>query len=710
MSFLPQVAWPPHDPLTLVLDDRLGWRGASVHDVEVTPSCGTLTLSPLTGSGRNLAEPSGSFGGLVLPKHVARLPDCRYLFLNRNDHRLYVFDACCCELVPFPCVRIPESVVSITVIGNELFLCARDDKRVIVLDAETGSARAVWSAPKVESQPGIAAPWTPVASAALPHRMVAVADPANGGVHLCSRYGRVLKFIGGLGAVQALAVDNANHLYVQRDGEPRVLTIDITSGKVIGDAERPDEVASGFPDPGVRVFADGAVDFCCAIFSPTGERLPDDYPDAEPVYPPTGVWLSEPLDSETAECVWDRIELCGSVPPTCSIKVATRTSDSLLTDDELADEQLWRAAGTWKAADPSTDYMLHSPPGRYLWLRLTLSGNAAGTPCIEKISLAFPRISLRRYLPAIFGAEPIAAEFTDRWLAIFDRGLRRIEHEVDYQARLFDPLSAPAAPEVAARKDFLSFIAKWVGVTLVAAWPLARRRRFLKLAPRLYPWRGTIQGMRSSLYLFLGLDRFVDYAPGHAHCVPCVTPVKSSWQPPRLLLEHYKLRRWLALNHARLSDAAKLWGERIVNRSRLESDIDLARTGRSDGAQLGVTQLKTSQDPYRDPFHVYAHRMSVFVPAACGRTPAMAKALEQFIEAEKPAHVEANLVLVEPRFRIGVQSMLGFDAVIGVRTSPVTLNSAPLGKATVLAGHGKLEPRPPRTVGTTRVGVSTIAH
>jgi hypothetical protein len=97
----------------------------------------------------------------------------------------------------------------------------------------------------------------------------------------------------------------------------------------------------------------------------------------------------------------------------------------------------------------------------------------------------------------------------------------------------------------------------------------------------------------------------------------------------------------------------------------------------------------------------------VFVPAACARTPGLARALAQFIEAEKPAHVDAQLVLVEPRFRVGVQAMLGLDAVIGVRTAPVTLDSARLGRATVLAGGGG-PPQPPRHAGATRIGMTTI--
>lgn len=734
-SFLPAIARPPHDPLTMVLDGRLGWRGGDIpgitHDVEVTAGSPSLTLAPLPGSGRSLCETSGSFGGLVLPGNMARLPDGRLLLLDVAANRLLVFDACACRFVPYPCIapgdpRIPAGATRIATVGDELLVCVPGTHRVIVLDAMTGSSRGVWQAPAAASLPGIAVAWTPVACVGLPHRMVAVSDPANGGVHLCTRGGRVLKFIAGLGAVDALAVDRASRLYVQRDGASSVLIIDLAGATIIGSASRPAEVEASFPRTGIRIFADGAVDlgsWCAsgpAVFDLHGSALPSSHADSAPVYAASGVWLTAPLDSETADCWWDRIELKGSVPALCSIAVATRTSDSSLTDDELADDSLWRPAGIWKPAQPvecgCTDYMLHSPPGRYLWLRLTLAGPSNATPCIAGMSLYFPRISLRRYLPAIFGAEPVAAEFTDRWLAIFDRGLRQIEAEIDGQARLFDPLSAPAAPEVPARRDFLQFLASWVGVTLVTAWPLTRRRRFLKLAPRLYPWRGTIPGMRAALYLFLGLDRFVGCATRQSRCVPCVTlndprsNLARSWQPPRLLLEHYRLRRWLTLNHARLSDAAKLWGERIVNRSRLQGNTDLSGTGSSDGARLGVTQLKTTQDPARDPFWVYAHRMSVFVPAACLRNPALARALTQFIESEKPAHVQADLILVEPRFRVGVQSMLGFDAVIGVRPAPVVLGTAVTGRATVLGGEGLTNARPPRTVGRTRIGMNTLVR
>jgi phage tail-like protein len=746
--YLTPVARPPHDPQRMALDARLGWRGAVLpgmtHDVAAGAD-GMLALQPLAGTGRELAEPSGAFGGLALPRWLAWLPDGRLLLLDGAARRLRVFDPCVCAFVPFACLRpgdlrLPAGVASIAAAGAELLLCVPGAHRVIVLEAVTGATRAVWTDPR----------WAPTACAGLPNGMIAVADPAQGGVHFCSRRGRALRFVAGLGAVDALAVDCWGHLYARSAGVPSVTVIEIATGLVIGSFERPEQVAERFAEPAVRVFADGAIDvggLCagnpgCAvqaqadagmplIFDASGNPLPSDHADAVAAYPASGVWLSAPLDSAMAACTWDRIALDARVPAGASITIETLCADYLLIDDELADPQQWRRAGRW-LADPagapagsravevtpaceSADYMLQSPPGRYCWLRLTLAGDTHTTPSIGCLQIDFPRISLRRYLPAVFGADPIAAEFTDRWLAVLDRGLRDIETQIDDQARLFDPMAAPAAPEVPSDHDFLALLAAWVGVTLTAGWPLARQRRFVQQMPRLYPWRGTVGGLRASLQCFLGLDPHERPRQPKSDCMRCVVrermrrSPRHTWQMPRLLLEHFQLRRWMALDHARLSDAAKLWGGRIVNRSRLEADVSVSRTGSSDGAQLGVTQLDTAQDPLRDPFHVTAHRLSVFVPAACVRTPRLAGALAQFLEAEKPAHVQATLVLVEPRFRIGVQSMLGLDAVLGVRTAPLSLGQAKLGRATVLAGSAGV-PRPPRQVGQTRVGMSTIAR
>ena len=730
--YLSPVARPPHDPRTITLDARLGWHRAPnpllADGVGVEPSSGGLELAPLPGTGRVLSEPSGSFGGLVWPDHVAPLPDGSLLLFDCRGQRLLVLDRCTCAFVEWPClrkndVRLPAETTAIAVVCGQLLLVARDLQRIIVINARSGALRGVWTGPNTAAL----APWVPTDVAVTCDRRILVSDLANGGLHVLSPRGVPLDFIGGLGAARSLAVDGDDRVYVRSDGEDAVAVIDLHTRRVIATAVRPEELHGRFPCLPIHVYANGAIDIGPLCTPPrdapvpidtNGAPLPASLADALPQYPKTGSWISAALDSEIAGCVWDRIAVCGLLPLGAGIEFATLSAETVLTDEELGDPgALWRIAGQWRAEDgpavcASTDFMLHSPPGRYLWLRVRFATASGGSPRLDCVMLDFPRISLRRYLPAIFGADPVAAEFTDRWLAIFDRSLRDVESEIDGQAALFDPLAAPTVPDVAADRDFLAFLASWVGITLSRAMPLQRRRRFVQLAPRLYAWRGTMQGLRDTLYLFLGLDRWVGYEAQDRDCVPCVErgSRRHSWRPPRLILEHFQLRRWLALDHARLSDAAKLWGARIVNRSRLESQTTSLAGGSTDGAQLGVTQLTTSQDPYRDPFHVYAHRLSIFVPAACARRPALAQAFQQLVDSERPAHVQANVVFVEPRFRVGVQAMLGLDAVIGVRTAPTVLDTMELGRGTVLAAAGDngARPRPPGHVGAVRVGMNTL--
>jgi hypothetical protein len=89
------------------------------------------------------------------------------------------------------------------------------------------------------------------------------------------------------------------------------------------------------------------------------------------------------------------------------------------------------------------------------------------------------------------------------------------------------------------------------------------------------------------------------------------------------------------------------------------------------------------------------------------REPQVARALTQLLKADVPAHAQVNLVPVEPRFRVGVQAMLGLDAVIGYRAATPTLDEMSLGKATVLGGADSDGGGRSLRVGTRRVGMDT---
>ena len=154
--------------------------------------------------------------------------------------------------------------------------------------------------------------------------------------------------------------------------------------------------------------------------------------------------------------------------------------------------------------------------------------------------------------------------------------------------------------------------------------------------------RGTLEGLRRQLLLYLGWISRKKIS----------TPCACRREAPLLILEHFKLRRWLFLGEARLGDQSVLWGKRIVNRTQL-----------NETAQVGATQLIGTPDPVRDPFHVYAHKFSVFVPASCVQSDDRRASIERLISLAKPAHTAHQLELVHPRFRdrfpIGDRSRLG---------------------------------------------------
>jgi phage tail-like protein len=483
---------------------------------------------------------------------------------------------------------------------------------------------------------------------------------------------------------------------------------------------------------------DGQAAGAAPLFDARGQRVRAEGQVLAPRYRRRGRYLSQSLDSEIDDCTWHRVELRGCIPSGCSVTLRTLTADILLTQAELDDlgDDAWSvpvvatamAAGRW-------DALVRSQPGRHAWLSLELAGDGFETPHLDAALVEYPRISLRRYLPAVFGMEPASADFTDRFTAIFDASLRSIESRLDRQAALFDPLSAPAEG-LDGHADFLDWLASWIGVALARDWPESRRRQYLKSAARWYPQRGTPAGLRGQLLLLLGLDRAAegcsDERPApRRHCLPrhpaprCVplplncrpAPARLPAEPPQLLLEHFKLRRWLFAGRARLGDDSVLWGERIVNRSQLGAapapeapqacgpgNVDpLAVAGTRGSARAGHSQLIGTPDPLRDPLLVHANRISVFVPACVRDRPADERALRQLLATEVPAHVQVDLQHVEPRFRVGIQAMVGLDSVIARTPQGVALGSSTLGAGTVLPADPGGAPK----AGRMRVGGAT---
>jgi phage tail-like protein len=638
----------------------------------------------------------------------------------------------------------------------------RENHRLSVFSLRGFVLRAHWTPPASAYQgpePTLTTTWEPYDIAFDARGRVYVTDGANGCIHRFSPSGRWETRLAGLGKVTYLAIDCQDRLYVVTEGKERSVRIVDTDGKDLGTADRPEALIPMFPRPSFVVDAEGHLHLgllCVApeskqekgaskptrprpergVFDLHGDLVPNPKPPAPPGYQTSGTYYSRALDSELYRCQWHRIVLHGKIPSGARVLVSTYTAEAAYTDEQILNlpEEAWEThqtaremeGGRWilypngqyvfvpaeKSPDGTPndtgqwDCLVRSSGGRYLWLRLAFQGNGKVTPMLESIVIEFPRIGLRRFLPAVFGEEPTSSDFTDRFLSLFDTTLRRVETEIDQEARYFDPLSTPAERDPKTGLDFLSWLASWIGMTLDRHWPEAKRREFLKRAGKLYDLRGTREGLWRQLLLLLGMEvercccpddqPKIRCRPNPPNCAPVVRR-PCAWEPPPLILEHFQLRRWLFVGAGRLGDEAVLWGKKIVNRSQLDG-----------GAQVGHSQLITTQDPYRDPFHVYAHKFTVFVPACFGRPEAQRKALDNLLKAESPGHTLYQVQYVEPRFRIGVQSTIGLDSVIArLPQDGTTLGEMQLGPASVLTAPPHEQGGPSFEVGESRIGTTT---
>jgi len=737
-AMLPPIPRPPDDPTSLTLDSGRGWRVSALDGTAIDAVDGTLTLGVAAGS-RTFDEPSGSFGGLAPPSLVAVSEGCDVWLIDPATCQLLVLDRCDCVFKAVPGVggtgsaprqfKDPHGIVASR--GN-LFAADTGNARVSVFSMRGYMLRGTLSVPVN----AITNPWVPAAIAADPRGRIYVGDPANGCVHRFTAHGVWEMAIRNLGAVVHIAVDCRGWLYVVTATSSDARVFD-GLGEERDAATAVADVRNRFATLPFRVDVNGALDFsrsggpCCCAFDSHGAVLPNGAVGDALALGTDGTFRSQPLDSGIAECQWHRVRLCGALPVGTSVTVLTRSSEVAEPDDLVAalPDDAW---DTWQVArrpknaqtdDACIDWdcLVRSGPGRFLWVRFRLRGTGKVTPRIESVTLEMPRISMARYLPGVFSADPGTSDFTDRFLAIFDTSLRSIERELDAQAGLFDPRSTPATPGAPDTPDFLSWLASWVGIVFDRNWPEDRRRRYLRAAPALFDLRGTVPGIRAVLLLYLGLgDPMAEAAScgcGQAaesddpercrfpnRCCPpedpCAPPAKPKpHRLPVLLLEHWRLRRWMFVGLGRLGEESMLWGTSIVNRSQLDQS-----------ARVGVTQLIGSQDPYRDPFYVYASTFTVFIPACFARDAIAKKGLENLLKDQSPAHTRWHLELVEPRFRVGVQSMIGYDSVVGRYPTPqVTLDTTTLGRSTVLGGVPDESRGPSMRVGSTaRVGSTTV--
>jgi phage tail-like protein len=548
-----------------------------------------------------------------------------------------------------------------------------------------------------------------------------VTDYANGLVHVFNAAGCWRYAYTGAGGSQPqlvkptrVALDLEGRIYVLQDGKNYVVVLD-EDGTFLGQITQPGAISGSFAPVAVAVDINGnlclsdcitrqvyfyqptcdgawcgfhctgcANSFAASLtFDVSGNPVMADgarsvcqlAPSA--AYPIEGEYWSNALDSKTYKCTWHRVELRALVPSGCTVQVDTFTADSEKTTDEILNLPEGRWSTGQLDVDPDScdwDCLIQSPPGRYLWLRLTLRGEGVASPCIERVKVYYPRNSSLQYLPAVFRADTVSADFLARFLSIFDTLRNQRSALISGMFHYFDPMATPVNRKNQSGTDLLSWLASWLGLSLQSNWPVEKRRQLVKKAHTLFAERGTPEGLKLAIELYAGVK-------------------------PRIL-EMFRLRRWLVLNNAMLGDCSTLFGADVMK--RLEVGVN---------STIGSFQLIDYGDPLLDFFNEFAYKFVVVVPRWAGATASDEQALQQIIDMASPAYTVGTLQWAEPRMRVGLQAFIGVDTVIGRYPLGVIEGRGQLGYDTVLGNPSDEAIKPPLRLGrTTRLGCGTALN
>jgi hypothetical protein len=419
-------------------------------------------------------------------------------------------------------------------------------------------------------------------------------------------------------------------------------------------------------------------------------------------YETTGTLQTYDLDGKERDCVWHRLFLDACIPSESKVEVWTRAHNdkSLLEGVEWQLEpgpylrgegaevpfynpfpqydpgEIPENTGTW-------ELLFQQARGRYLQLRLVLTGNGRTTPRLYALRAYYPRFSYpKNYLPGAYLADAGSFSFLERLLANEEGFYSEIEGKVGDVSVLFDARSAP--PET------LDWLAGWVGVALDPLWadiqkqreehvrgqlparrrPFDRRRLFIRFARKLYERRGTPAGIRFALLLLLDPCLEVTlYRLKRA----AVRPQQFAAFVEELgrygLLERYgqperdgqRRRLSTSLSEEEFED---LLYDYVLSPQR-PSKVRVVERYRTRGGrrlQEGDASVQSAGAAAPEGRDAFAHQFSVLVPEAL--TPEEESMAGRIAELEKPAHTQFDVRRYWDFFRVG-ETRLGIDTVLG---------------------------------------------
>jgi phage tail-like protein len=358
-----------------------------------------------------------------------------------------------------------------------------------------------------------------------------------------------------------------------------------------------------------------------------------------------GTYYSKVFDSTIESGAWHRLDLDIQPAQKTTLTAYFRVSDTAFHRDRKEDALLpWLDLFSTPSGGVAVeDALFKKAVGRYLQLKLVLTGDGFHTDKVKQARVYFERNSYLRYLPAAYQEDEAGRDFLERFLSIFESMSLDVEQEIEGVAKYFDP----GAREVNA--EFLEWLGAWLAVLRDNNWPEEKRRDLLRRAFQLYALRGTKLGLIQMIQLLTG--------------------GKTS------VIEHHRLQTPMVLGANATVGMSTVVGKTSAKRLVLE-----------ESSQIGAFALIEADEPAEKPFEAGAFDFTIMADASQLKGDAQLGALRRLVEEERPAHTRAFLRTAAGAMQLGGSAVLEVDTKLskGFETARLGVTSR-IGTGTFLS-------------------------
>ncbi|MEM6898249.1 MAG: hypothetical protein AAF583_00555 [Pseudomonadota bacterium] len=387
-------------------------------------------------------------------------------------------------------------------------------------------------------------------------------------------------------------------------------------------------------------------------------------------------------------------------------------------------------SGLFECLIQRNDTRVRRVEGRYLWLRLTMTGAGDNSPELAAIRVYGGRRSWRdMYLPDLYGetvgGEAGAAQgpatppdFMERFLHSYEGVLTEIEGRIAQSWQWTDPATAP--------DDALPWIGQWVGIEPRHGESPAKLRQRLIAAPHTRGLVGTTGGLLAALELATGGKVYSGgrVVPGRRMPAPGELAIAQLGSGRRRVLmlspddgsncmvlaggavtkgevvaiEGFRLRQTFATilgaDLEREDDPLTL-GMSSSGNSYVGDTLILGDIAREELLSLFSEEIDPNADARTAVENFYARLAWRVLVLVRGESQASMAMLQDVIREEIPAYIEASLFAVSAPLLVGVSSLLGVDTFMAEPASPkgVRIGQSKVGRGDRLDNTGRLDSR-----------------